>query len=73
VKQLVEEEELLKVVQVKSRRLKDFRDRDLIPFIKTGRSILYDPEKVIAALERFERKAADKPQKRRSGKKAELN
>ena len=39
---LVEEEELLKVVRIKSRRLKDYRDRKVIPYIKTGRSVLYE-------------------------------
>lgn len=52
---LVEEEELLKTVRIKSRRLKDYRDRKVIPFIKTGRSVLYDPVAVEAALKRLER------------------
>jgi hypothetical protein len=52
---LVEEEDLLKVVRIKSRRLKDYRDRKVIPFIKTGRSVLYDPDAVVAALKRLER------------------
>jgi hypothetical protein len=53
--QLMEEEELLQIVRIKSRRLKDYRDRKIIPFIKTGRSVLYDPEAVVLALKKLER------------------
>ena len=54
---LLEEKELLEIVRIKKRRLKDYRDRRVIPFIKTGRSILYDPEAVVAALKKLERVA----------------
>jgi hypothetical protein len=55
MKQLVGEKELLeKTVRITPRRLKTYRDRGVIPFIKTARAILYDPERVLAALEQFE-------------------
>jgi hypothetical protein len=69
MRQLVGEEELLeKTVRISSRRLKDYRDKGVIPFIKTSRSVLYDPEKVLAALEQFEvKKARTSSRKNRSG------
>lgn len=61
---LLEEKELLEIVRIKRRRLKDYRDRRVIPFIKTGRSVLYDPEAVVAALKKLERAALEIPGKR---------
>ena len=62
--QLMEEEELLQIVRIKSRRLKAYRDRKIIPFIKTGRSVLYDPEAVVLALKKLERAPVGIPGKR---------
>ena len=51
-----EKELLTEVVRITSRSLREFRRRRLIPFLKLGkRTILYDPEKVLAALEKHER------------------
>ena len=56
---IVEEKELLEVIRVGKRKLRYFRDRGLIPFIKTGRlSCLYDLDEVLAALKKHEHKAA---------------
>jgi hypothetical protein len=63
--QLLEEKELLEIVRIKSRRLKDYRERRVIPFIKTGRSVLYDPEAVIAALKKLERSPSETLLKRK--------
>jgi hypothetical protein len=44
---------------LKERQIRTFYQNGLIPFIKLGhRTILFDADKVIAALERFEVKAA---------------
>jgi hypothetical protein len=52
MKNLMNEEELLEVVVgLTSRQLKEFRDNKVIPFIKVKRTLLYDPAKVLAALE----------------------
>jgi hypothetical protein len=59
VKQLMKEEELLLVVRIKSRLLRDLRARRLIPFFKiNSKTILYDPARVLAALEKYERTEA---------------
>lgn len=57
MKRLMNEKELLsEVVRITSRSLRELRRRRLIPFIKVGkRTILYDPERVLASLEKFER------------------
>lgn len=57
--QLVKEVELLQVVRTTSRHLRDLRARRVIPFVKlNSKSILYDPAKVLAALEKYERTEA---------------
>jgi hypothetical protein len=63
--QLLEEKELLQIVRIKSRRLKDYRERKVIPYIKTGRSVLYDSEAVIAALKKLERSPSETLLKRK--------
>ena len=56
MKQLVKEKELLQTVRISSRLLRDLRARRLIPFIKLNKkSILYDPQKILEALEKYER------------------
>jgi hypothetical protein len=64
---LVEEKELLdNYVHIPPPRLRWLRESNKIPFIKTGRlSVLYDPEKVIAALQKLEAKPGRKPEKRK--------
>ena len=59
MKQLVKEKELLQVVRIPSRQLRDLRKDRKIPFLKIGsKTILCDVEKIIAALEKYERLAA---------------
>jgi hypothetical protein len=59
MKRLVNQEELLdEHVRIKRRQLRDFRARGIVPFVKiNSKTILYDPDKVLAALEKYERKA----------------
>jgi hypothetical protein len=58
MQRLVNEEELLEVVGLTSRQLKELRYRKVVPFIKIRRTLLYDPEKVLDALvAKFERRA----------------
>ena len=60
MKQLVKEKELLQTVRISSRLLRDLRARRLIPFIKLNKkSILYDPRKILEALEKYERMEVD--------------
>jgi len=40
------------------RTLRDWRYRKIIPYYKIGRSVLYDPEEVRKALQKFFRKEA---------------
>jgi hypothetical protein len=59
MKKLMNEEELLDIIGLTSRQLKEFRDKKVVPFIKVKRTLLYNPEKVLAALENnYERNAA---------------
>ena len=52
---LVTEDGLLEVLPLSSRQLRELRDRHKIPFIKFGHlSVLYNLEKVLAALEKLE-------------------
>jgi hypothetical protein len=70
--QLLEETELLEIVRIKSRRLKSYRDRRLIPYIRTGRSVLYDPDAVIAALKQLERAPVGVPKREKTDKAQEV-
>lgn len=46
----------MQVVRTTSRNLRDLRARRVIPFVKlNSKTILYDPAKVLAALEKYER------------------
>lgn len=54
---MVRGDELIQLIPMARRTLGRHRARGLIPFVKVGRLILYDVEKVVSALERFERKA----------------
>jgi hypothetical protein len=56
MKQLVKEGELLEIVRIPSRLLRDLRARRLIPFVKlNSKTILYDPTRVLEALAKYER------------------
>ena len=45
-------------IEISERCVSDWMARRLIPYIKVGRVILFDREKVLAALSKFERKEA---------------
>jgi hypothetical protein len=52
---IVTEEGLLEVLPLTPRQLRELRDQHKIPFIKFGhRSVMYNLEKVLAALEKLE-------------------
>jgi hypothetical protein len=54
-----EKELLAEVLRIPSRSLRELRRRRVIPFLKVGkRTILYDAEKVLASLAKFERTEA---------------
>jgi hypothetical protein len=56
MEKLMTEAELLEVVRIKSRLLRELRRRRLIPFIKlNSKTILYNPTRVLAALGKYER------------------
>jgi hypothetical protein len=50
------EAELAKELRVSQRTLREWRAMRLVPFFKINRLVVYDPERVRKALERFERK-----------------
>lgn len=52
------EPQLSAFIDVKIRTLREWRSRRIIPFIKIGRKIQYNVNNVLAALDRFERKAS---------------
>jgi hypothetical protein len=58
MKQLIREPEQAKRLSISQRTLRSLRAQRLVPFVKINRIVLYDPEKVMEALERFERKEA---------------
>lgn len=53
--QLLKESEMAERLSVTRRTLRNWRSLQLVPFIKVRGIILFDPEKVVAALEKFER------------------
>ena len=54
---LVNEKGLLEVIALTPRQLRELRLRRKIPYIRFGhRSVMYNIEKVVAALEKFELK-----------------
>jgi excisionase family DNA binding protein len=55
---LLRQKELAEKLHVSERCLRNWQERRIIPFVKIGRVVLFDIEKVMIALERFERKAA---------------
>jgi hypothetical protein len=59
VKQLVKEAELLQVVRISSRLLRDLRARRVIPFVKlNSKVVLYDPDRILKVLAEYERMEA---------------
>jgi len=54
---LLKPEELAEKLHVSPRSLRNWQVRRIIPYIKFGRVIRFDLEKVMAALEKYERKA----------------
>jgi excisionase family DNA binding protein len=54
----LKQKELAELLSVSERTIRYWQERRIIPFIKIGSVIRYDAEKVRAALEQFERKAA---------------
>jgi excisionase family DNA binding protein len=55
---LFRQKELAKELHVSERLVRKWQEQRIIPFIKVGRAVLFDFNKVMTALERFERKAA---------------
>lgn len=49
--------ELAQRLSISPRQLRQWQHDKVIPYLKVGRTILFDPDKVAAALERFERNA----------------
>ena len=59
------EPELLELVRIKSRTLRELRERKVIPFIEAGpRTFLYDPQEVMEALRKFRQAEVRVPGKR---------
>ena len=59
MKQLVKEAELLQVVRISSRLLRDLRARRVIPFVKlNSKVVLYDPDRILKVLAEYERMEA---------------
>jgi hypothetical protein len=52
---LVREPEMGKQLSVPTRTLRKWRENRIIPFLKVGAIVLYDPQKVMEALRQFER------------------
>lgn len=55
---LLRQKELAEALHVSERCIRNWQERRIIPFVKIGRVVLFDTEKVMSSLERFERKAA---------------
>jgi hypothetical protein len=52
------QKELAEALHVSERCVPNWQERRIIPFVKIGRVVLFDIEKVMSSIERFERKAA---------------
>jgi Helix-turn-helix domain len=57
MKQKIREKAMAGILGVSERTLRNWRSLKIVPYTKIGRVILFDPDAVHAALERFERKA----------------
>jgi excisionase family DNA binding protein len=58
MQRLFRQKELAEALHVSERCVRNWQERRIIPFVKIGRVVLFDIEKVMSSLERFERKAA---------------
>jgi excisionase family DNA binding protein len=58
MQKLFRQKELAETLRVSERSIRNWQERRIIPFVKIGRVVLFDIEKVMSSLERFERKAA---------------
>jgi hypothetical protein len=56
MKILLNEDQILEKIGVSARSLRSWRDKKVIPYIRVGRIILYDLDKVLTALAGFERR-----------------
>jgi hypothetical protein len=56
--EILTEEELGARLKKAPRTIRDWREKRMLPFIRIGRSILYDWDKVAATLQKLERKEA---------------
>lgn len=54
---LVRKGGMLKLVPVSPRKFDSLKAQGIIPSIKLGRTVLYNPDRVLQALEAYERKA----------------
>jgi hypothetical protein len=55
--EILMEEELAVRLKKAPRTVRDWREKRLIPYMRIGRSILYDWDRVTAALQKLERAA----------------
>jgi hypothetical protein len=55
--EILMEEELAARLKKAPRTVRDWREKRLIPYMRIGRSILYDWDRVILALQKLERVA----------------
>jgi len=55
--QYLRERDQAALLKVSLTTLRDWRRSKIVPFFKIGRLVLYNPEAVTKALEKFERKA----------------
>ena len=58
-KQLLSDKELAPILGCSWRHLKTLRDKRLIPFVKLGRLVRYNPQEVMKALEKITVKEHD--------------
>lgn len=54
---LLKIEEMAKLLGITARHLRNYQKDRLVPYLKINRVIRFDPDKVFAALQKFERKA----------------
>ncbi|PWT77948.1 MAG: hypothetical protein C5B58_15995 [Acidobacteria bacterium] len=54
----VREKQMAEILNVSERTLRGWRASRIVPYTKINRVVLFDPEKVLAALGRFEREVA---------------
>jgi excisionase family DNA binding protein len=52
LRRLLTEEQLAGILRVTDRHIRNLRSRNLIPFVRLGRTIRYDPDHVQAVIEK---------------------